>query len=89
MLAGDHASADESLWRLAERVDIERVPSWFPVGFSLLTHGESQYVAYYDEEHRMTVAVRTLGRREWQTVKLDSKVGWDSRTDAGQGRTLS
>jgi len=26
----------------------------------------------------MAVGVRTLGQRQWQTVKLESKVGWDS-----------
>ncbi len=78
MLAGNQARAGDSLWRLAERVDIETVPSSFPVGFSLLTHEQRQYVAYYDAEHQMTVGVRTLGRRQWQLVKLDSKIGWDS-----------
>ncbi len=77
-MAGNHASAGEPLWRVAERVDIETVPSWFPVGFSLLTHGQRQYVAYYDAKHQMTVGVRTLGQRQWHSVKLDSKVGWDS-----------
>lgn len=71
-------AADDPLWRLAERVEVETVPSWFPVEFSLLTHGQRQYAAYYDAKHQMTVAVRALGRREWRTVKLDSKVGWDS-----------
>jgi len=78
MSAENHASARESLWRVADRVDIETVPSWFPVGFSLLTHRQRQYVAYYDAQHRMTVGVRALGRRQWQSIKLDSKVGWDS-----------
>ena len=78
MLAGNLAWAGPSPWRLAERLDIETVPSGFPVGFSLLTHQQRQYLAYYDAQHRMTVAVRTLGRRQWQSVKLDSKVGWDS-----------
>jgi len=78
MLAGNQANAGESPWRVAERVDVEKVPSWFPVGFSLLTHGQRQYVAYYDAKHHMTVGARTLGERLWQLVKLDSKVGWDS-----------
>jgi hypothetical protein len=78
MLAGNHARASESLWRVADRVDIETVPSWFPVGFSLLTHGPHQYVAYYDSQHQMSVGLRTLGQHKWQMVKLDSKVGWDS-----------
>ena len=78
MLAGSHLRASESLWRVANRIDIDTVPSGFPVGFSLLTRGQRQYVAYYDATHQMTVGARTLGRREWQLVKLDSKVGWDS-----------
>jgi hypothetical protein len=70
---------------VAERVEVETVPSWFPVGFSLLTHGQRQYVAYYDAEHRMTVGVRRPGQRQWQTVKLDSKVGWDSHNGVTMG----
>jgi hypothetical protein len=65
-------------WKIAERIEVEQVPSGFPVGFSLLTHGNRQYAAYYDAAHQMTVATRLLGERKWQTQKLDSKVGWDS-----------
>lgn len=72
------AGAAEPLWRVAERIDIDTVPSGFPVGFSLLTRGRRQYVAYYDANHRMTVGARTLDQREWQLVKLDTKIGWDS-----------
>jgi len=71
-------NAAESVWKIADRIDVDRVPSWFPVGFSLLTHGDRQYAAYYDAEHRMTVAARSLGSREWRRHRLDSKVGWDS-----------
>ena len=65
-------------YRVAQEVVVEKVPSWFPVGFCLLTHGKQQYVAYYDEQHQMTVASRTLGEKTWKYAKLDSKVGWDS-----------
>jgi hypothetical protein len=81
MLVGIRAYAVESSWKVADRVDVCKVPSWFPVGFSLLTHGSRQYVACYDAKHRMTVGVRTLApgsNHKWQLVKLDSKVGWDS-----------
>jgi hypothetical protein len=54
------------------------VPSWFPVGFCLLTRGDQQYVAYYNEQHQMFVAERRLGQRDWRKMKLPSKVGWDS-----------
>lgn len=65
-------------YRVAEEVIVEKVPSWFPVGFCLLTQGSRQYIAYYDEKHQMTVASRLVGEKTWSYVKLDSKVGWDS-----------
>ncbi|MBM3859152.1 MAG: hypothetical protein FJ395_05825 [Verrucomicrobia bacterium] len=41
-------------------IDIAEVWSGHPVGFALLTHGNTQYVAFYDKERRMTIAWRTL-----------------------------
>ena len=78
MFAASPSPAAEAPWRVAEQIDVDTVPSAFPVGFSILTRGQRQYVAYYDAKHQMTVGARTLGQREWQLVKLDSKVGWDS-----------
>ncbi|MDP7288481.1 MAG: BNR repeat-containing protein [Phycisphaerae bacterium] len=63
---------------VGESLDISRVEAGFPVGFCLLTHGKLQYVAYYDEQHRMTVASRTLDSKTWKYQILPSKVGWDS-----------
>jgi len=63
---------------VAESLEISRVPAGFPVGFCLLTHGQRQYVAYYDEQHRMTVASRTLDSKKWKYQILPSRVGWDS-----------
>jgi len=63
---------------VAECIDLDKVPSWFPVGFSLLTHENRQYVAYYDAKHHMTVASRTLDETTFRHVKLPTKVGWDS-----------
>jgi len=65
-------------YRVADRIQIDKVPSWFPVGFCLLTRGQNQYVAYYDQEHRMMVAHRRIGQHQWHKVELPSKVGWDS-----------
>ena len=65
-------------YRIAERLVIDTVPSWFPVGFCLLTHEGRQYVSYYDAEHRMVVAARELEETAWEKVVLPSKVGWDS-----------
>jgi len=49
-----------------------------PVGFGLLTHGNRQFVAYYDAERRMTVASRTIGKQDWDFVTLPEQLGWDS-----------
>ena len=64
--------------RIEMSLDIARVPAWFPVGFCLLTEGNRQYAAYYDAEHRMTVASRTLDSKVWEYQVLPSKIGWDS-----------
>jgi hypothetical protein len=73
---GTHLSAVE--YRLAETIEIDKVPSWFRVGFCLLSHESDQYVAYYNDQHQMMVASRQLGQQAWQKVELPSKIGWDS-----------
>jgi hypothetical protein len=60
------------------RVDIAPVWAGHPVGFDLLTHGDRQFVAFYDAERNMTVAARKLGSDKWQFVRLPSQVKWDS-----------
>lgn len=54
------------------------VLSAFPVGFSLLTHGQMQFVAFYDPDHRMTVGSRRLDDSVWTFRILPSRIGWDS-----------
>ncbi|MBW8017559.1 MAG: hypothetical protein FVQ82_15380 [Planctomycetes bacterium] len=61
-----------------EVLDVGKVPSGFPVGFCLLTSSERQYVAYYDQDHRMTIATRRVDSKKWQYQVLETKVGWDS-----------
>ncbi|MCP4451653.1 MAG: hypothetical protein GY809_09345 [Planctomycetes bacterium] len=65
-------------YRVVTTLEIDRVPSWFPVGFSLLTRGQDQYAAYYNEKHHMIVAHRRIQDSQWQKVTLPSPVGWDS-----------
>ncbi len=65
-------------YRVVESVEIDEVPSWFPVGFSLLTHEGKHCVAYYNAAHEMTVAECKVGEKEWRKQILPSKVGWDS-----------
>lgn len=64
--------------RVAEVVDVAPAWSGHPVQFALLTHGSRQYVAYYDDQRRMTVASRELPSNEWTRQVLPTSVGWDS-----------
>lgn len=78
LMVGWFANSPAAVYRVAETVEVDRVPSGFPVGFCLLTHGDQQYVAYYNDDHQMVVASRRLSESQWQRVELPSKVGWDS-----------
>lgn len=71
-------SNSESLYQLVETSVVAKVPSGFPVGFQLLTAENIQYVAYYDQDHNMTLASRELGSDDWTYKVLPSRVPWDS-----------
>jgi len=59
-------------------LDIAKVWSGHPVGFCLLTHGSRQYVGYYDQDRKMTVAMRAPDSANWTYQVLPEKVRWDS-----------
>ncbi|MBI4910863.1 MAG: BNR-4 repeat-containing protein [Acidobacteria bacterium] len=59
-------------------LDISPVWAGHPVGFDLLTAGGKQYVAFYDDQRRMTVGSRRLDGKDWQLVRLPAQLGWDS-----------
>jgi hypothetical protein len=61
-----------------DTVDIAPASAWQPVNFSLLTVGQTQFVAFYDADRQTTVAARKLPERQWTTIKLDPRVGWDT-----------
>ncbi|CAN5914207.1 hypothetical protein BH24BAC1_BH24BAC1_25030 [soil metagenome] len=64
--------------KVEEELEVAKVWPGHPVGFSLLTSPPHQYVAYYDEDRRMTVAHRRLGEQQWTYQVLPERVGWDS-----------
>lgn len=45
---------------VVDRIFIDSVWAGHPVGFSLLTSGDRQYIAYYDKDRYMTVGQRNL-----------------------------
>ena len=77
-LACAAACAAAGEMQIVRAIDIARVWSAHPVGFCLRTCGRRQYAAFYDDERRMTVAARTIGRDEWRLVRLPERLGWDS-----------
>jgi hypothetical protein len=64
--------------KITESLKVADVWAGHPVGFALLTHGNRQFVAFYDAKRHMTVAQRRLGSETWTLTKLPSQVGWDS-----------
>ena len=67
--------------QLVEEIEIAPVWSGHPVGFALLTHGENQFVAFYDAQRNMTVGQRKLGESKFELTTLDSRVAWDSHNN--------
>ena len=74
---------------IVDVIVVSAVWSGHPVGFDLLTHGDNQFVAFYDSERRMTVASRRLGAARWDVShpqgvywkrrkRLSSTIAWDS-----------
>jgi len=63
---------------IAQKLDIANVWSGHSVGFYLLTHEKTQFVAFYDANRQMTLGQRDIDSAQWTFKKLDSYVGWDS-----------
>ncbi len=68
---------------------VATVWSGHPVGFDLLTHGDVQFIAFYNAERKMTVGMRKLNEDTWifarpegvwleNRGRLSSEIGWDS-----------
>jgi len=65
-------------YNILEKTAIEPVWAGTRVGYSLLTHDDHQYAAYYDANRQMTIAHRILDTGAWTFKKLPSYIGWDS-----------
>ena len=61
-----------------DSLDIAPVWAGHPVGFALLTHAPFQFVAFYDDQRRLTAAQRRLDERKWTFTRLPDTTGWDS-----------
>jgi hypothetical protein len=51
---------------IVQTIEIDSVWAGHPVGFCLLTHGDRQYIAYYNANRNMVVGQRNLNDPEFQ-----------------------
>ena len=56
--------------RVVERIGIDLVWSPMGVGFALHTHGDKQYIAYYNNQRQMVIGMRRLGEPQFVTNVL-------------------
>lgn len=81
----------ETKSKVLEKINIDKIWSTVRVGFCLLTHGDKQFIAYYNNARRMVVGVRNLGDKKFNLSIIPSKSenpptrqtsstiqGWDS-----------
>ena len=61
-----------------EGKEMARVVSAFRVGFSLIEKDNVLYFAYYDGDHRMTLATYNTLNQKTEYCILPSEIGWDS-----------
>lgn len=77
-------------------IAIDKVWSGQPVGFSLLTHGNRQYIAYYNAERNMVVGQRNLNELKFALTVMPATsratsggtstvLGWDSHNSVTMG----
>lgn len=80
--------------RIEQAIVVDRVWSAAFVGFSLLTEGHRQYAAYFNDQRRLVVAMRSLDEPRFTRFVLPSRSdepptrrtsstvqGWDSHND--------
>lgn len=74
---------------IMQSIKIDSVWAGHPVGFCLYTHGERQYIAYYNADRRTVVGQRNLNEQEFHLFVLPATsrkthggtstvLGWDS-----------
>jgi len=70
LTAGEPAVLDKTV--------VDKIWPKVPVRYCLLTHGDTQYVAYYDSNRKMAVGQRKLSEATFTKTLLPSRQGWDS-----------
>jgi hypothetical protein len=68
-------------WQPYTVVDSQKISDTFsghPLDYSMLQHGDSLYMVFYDAQQRMTLGLYDLKSHKVTTQTLASTVGWDS-----------
>ena len=74
---------------IAQKIEVDQVWAGHPVGFSLLTAGKRQYIAYYNANRNMVVGQRNLDQENFELTIMPATsrdthggtstvLGWDS-----------
>ena len=66
------------LYRIKQVIDVAPCWSGNPVGFSLVTEKDRQFIAFYDPYRQLTLAARDIGSTSWQLHKIDEFVALDT-----------
>ena len=86
----------QNMESVAQVIAIDKVWSGHPVGFSLLTHHNRQYIAYYNSARHMVVGQRNLNEAEFELYTMPATyretsggtstvLGWDSHNSVTLG----
>ena len=70
--AADDATTSQSPWQVVDKMTVDKIWSAVRVGFALNTHGDKQYIAYYNADRRMVVGMRLLSDDEFTKYILPS-----------------
>ncbi|MFK7936444.1 MAG: BNR repeat-containing protein [Saprospiraceae bacterium] len=76
---------DQQRSTIIEELLIDSVWAANKVSFALRTVGDQQFVAYYDKNRMMTVAVRNINSKSWEKKTLPNQLKWDSHNYVALG----
>ncbi|MBO0882935.1 MAG: BNR repeat-containing protein, partial [Mycobacterium sp.] len=70
-------------WNVVDSSQVDLTNAKLGVAQPLLTHGDIQYVGYYNADQQMVIASRTVGSDTWTRQLLPESIGWDAHNSIG------
>lgn len=65
-------------WTVIDSSQVDLTNAKVGLAQPLLTHGDIQYVGYYNADQQMVIASRTVGTDTWIKQPLPESIGWDA-----------